>query len=102
MNNERVQWLPVNIPAVKAIADRAKQADELQTLVDAQAAELIKLRAQVAELGVTVEELQAMLRERNEDVKRKDAQIDSLRANVDSRDALDDIVAWSMTPPPHP
>lgn len=113
--------------------------NERQTLIDAQAAELIKLHAQVAalqgtiaqvrkvlgghpesdllslattvaigyqhwcdgndgvfsELRATIEELQAMLRERNEDAKRKDAQIaELLEWKVAAKDAARGILGY--------
>ncbi len=79
--------------------------NERQTLIDAQAAELIKLHAQVAEFGVTVEELQAMLRERNEDVKRKDALLEEYRGENEALSRYidrEDAKKLGMTPPPHP
>lgn len=84
------------------VAELRVQLNERQTLIDAQAAELTKLRAQVAELGVTVEELQAMLRERNWDVDRKNAMIAERDATIrgmllDARiinDELRSLRAW--------
>ena len=130
---------PAMAEVEKLIGELRIIGNERQTLIDAQAAELIKLRAQVAalqdtiaqvrkalggypesdllslattvatgyqhwcdgndgvfsELRATIEELQAMLRERNEDVKRKDVQVaELLEWKVAAKDAARGILGY--------